>query len=447
MKHVPPLPLRCLCLALLCLTLTQPATAQSGRELRYRGKLESVDQRGNRQPVDEFSLLVIIDGEPGTARTAYFAITEDTGDRLPWHERLGQQRQQATDELPAGNDIQFGYRHNDRLRNVTLVPLFVPHEGPLTEGMRWMVDGKDHTVEGTTRVAGNECWQIEVPDRLGRWQKLAVSKDSDTVLAARRRLFMGQGDRFELSVELESQKDLDAAALEAVRKPLTTLLALKKTTDDSDTEESPQADPLEQLTAQAAGTSLADFATLVQRELKANEQRARSVAELADRYVGAPLPEFELQQLDGGAYDRAAWSDKTIVLHFWEYRDEPLEQPYGQVGYLDFLANRVDTDNVVVLGVAVDPRLTIRQTHPAAVRSVRKLKRFMNLGYEVTLDEGAAIKALGDPRRFESALPLWVVIAPDGKVVHYKVGLYSIDPNRGLEELEALVRDLQADRS
>lgn len=273
MKHVPPLPLRCLCLALLCLTLTQPATAQSGRELRYRGKLESVDQRGNHQPVDEFSLLVIIDGEPGTARTGYFAVTEDTGDRLPWHERLGQQRQQATSELSTGDSIQFGYRHNDRLRNVTLVPLFVPHEGPLTEGMRWMVDGKDHTVEGTTRVAGNECWQIEVPDRLGRWQKLAVDKETDIVLAARRRLFMGQGDRFELSVELESQKDLDAAALDAVRKPLTTLLALKKTTDDSDTEESPQADPLKQLTAQAAGTSLADFATLVQRELKANEQR------------------------------------------------------------------------------------------------------------------------------------------------------------------------------
>ncbi|QDU37054.1 Redoxin [Maioricimonas rarisocia] len=443
--RIPLLPTTSLCVVLLCATLCQQATAQSARQLRYRGQLESIDQRGNRQPVDEFSLLVIVEGEAGTARSGYFAVTDDSGDRLPWHQRFGQIVQPATDELPTGHELQFGYRHAQRLRSVSVGPLFIPHEGPLADGMQWTIDGKQHAVDGTKKVAGHECWQVEIPDRLGRWQKLAIDKQTDTVLAIQRRLFMGQGDRFELALELESQKSLNAEELDAVRKPLKTLLALKKNVDRKDDEAASQTAMLDQLAGQAAGTPVADFAALVQRETKADEQRTRSVAELADRYVGSPLPDFELQQLGGGAYDRGAWSGKTVVLHFWEYKDEPLEQPYGQVGYLDFLSNRLDSDDVVVLGIAVDPRLTIRQTHSAAVRSVKKLKRFMNLGYDIALDEGAAIKALGDPRRFESELPLWVVLDGDGKVVHYKVGLYSIDPNRGLEELDALVRELQSD--
>ena len=63
----------------------------------------------------------------------------------------------------------------------------------------------------------------------------------------------------------------------------------------------------------------------------------------------------------------------------------------------------------------------------------------MNVGYEITTDTGELIKGLGDPRQFSAPLPLWVVIGRDGKVVHYRTGLYKVDVNRGLEELDAAV--------
>ena len=39
-----------------------------------------------------------------------------------------------------------------------------------------------------------------------------------------------------------------------------------------------------------------------------------------------------------------------LVLHFWDYRDKPLRQPYGQVGYLDFLRRKFDSDRLLVAG-------------------------------------------------------------------------------------------------
>lgn len=52
-----------------------------------------------------------------------------------------------------------------------------------------------------------------------------------------------------------------------------------------------------------------------------------------------------------------------VVLHFWTYRDAPLEEPYGQVGYLDFLY-RKRSDAATVIGVHVDEKPPMKK--PAA---------------------------------------------------------------------------------
>ena len=48
------------------------------------------------------------------------------------------------------------------------------------------------------------------------------------------------------------------------------------------------------------------------------------------------------------------------MLHFWEYRDQPLKEPYGQVGYLEFLFQKRKEEGVKVYGVAVDGRLNVQ---------------------------------------------------------------------------------------
>jgi hypothetical protein len=72
---------------------------------------------------------------------------------------------------------------------------------------------------------------------------------------------------------------------------------------------------------------------------------------------------------------------------------------------------------------------------------VRKLKDFMNLSYPVLLDSGSLIKQFGDPRVVGANLPLYVVIGPDQKIIHYHVGHYDVNQDQGLKELDQIVVD------
>ena len=70
---------------------------------------------------------------------------------------------------------------------------------------------------------------------------------------------------------------------------------------------------------------------------------------------------------------------------------------------------------------------------------MKKLMEFMNLGYDVAVDDGTLLGQYGDPRTLGSPLPLWVVIGHDGKVAHYHIGFYDITPNEGLKLLDEAV--------
>ena len=129
---------------------------------------------------------------------------------------------------------------------------------------------------------------------------------------------------------------------------------------------------------------------------------------------------------------------KITVLHFWEYQEKPLAEPYGQIGYLDFLAQK-RKDQVQVVGIISHKQVQDPKTAKLALQSARKLRDFMNIGYPLGHETQGALAALGDPRTFEVDLPLWVVIGKDGTVLHYHVGYYEVDSNRGLEELDGVV--------
>ena len=63
----------------------------------------------------------------------------------------------------------------------------------------------------------------------------------------------------------------------------------------------------------------------------------------------------------------------------------------------------------------------------------------MNLSYPVLLDSGSLIKQFGDPRLVGASLPLFVVIGPDRKILHYHVGHYDVHQDQGLKELDHVV--------
>jgi hypothetical protein len=200
---------------------------------------------------------------------------------------------------------------------------------------------------------------------------------------------------------------------------------------------------LPKIAAASRSTPLAAIAVAAQSDAQGQKNRAGAAAALRDAALGMPvvqsLGEGKLSDLGGKPLAAADLAGKVVVLHFWEYRDTPLEEPYGQVGYLDYLSRRRAADGVAVYGVHVDSRLADESTRRAAISSARKLQGFMNLSYPIVLDDGALLKRLGDPRPAGGKLPLFVVLDKQGKIVEYRPGLYDVKANDGLTELDAVI--------
>jgi hypothetical protein len=106
------------------------------------------------------------------------------------------------------------------------------------------------------------------------------------------------------------------------------------------------------------------------------------------------------------------------------------------VAYLDFLHGKRRKLGVQIVGVAVDERFGDAGRVPTAIRDVNKFKGFMNLSYPIATDDGSLLAKFGDPRRVGAKLPLWVVITPDEKIAYYQAGLYKVNTDEGLKELD-----------
>jgi hypothetical protein len=189
----------------------------------------------------------------------------------------------------------------------------------------------------------------------------------------------------------------------------------------------------------AAGTAMAKLATAAARDTELQASRHDALAGLRAKFQGKAIGAFSARGIDDAALEAANLAGHVTVLHFWDYRDEPLREPYGQVGYLDFLYHRRKDSGLRLYGVAVDGRLSDEQTRAAAERSVKKLKAFMNLSYPILLDSGGLLKQFGDPRVVGGSLPLFIVIGPDAKILHYHAGHYEVYQDQGLKELDAIV--------
>lgn len=428
--------------------LAAPLDQGVGVELRYTGALTKAGREADGTAVKRFSLYGALTRDGANAHRLAFVVSERGGGGWSWPERFG--------SIPLGKDLKpassavlrllFEYEGNPIVVSLPC-PVFSAAE-PLKIGAKWTEGKEAWEVVKKQKIQDRECWQIQASTNFGRKRTLWVDIETPLVVALEERVFVGQGDEHSLTMQLESQKTLDEKQLAHDLQPLEGLLKLQtdlKRADNefraelSDAQLKLAGDALPALQKAADDTPFSALVAAINKDVKSQLQRTDEVGKLAEKFVGKPAPALSLVLTDKKTVDPATLKDKIIVLHFWEYQGEPLVEPYGQVGYLDFLNGKRKKLGVQVYGVAVDARFGEEPSAPAALKSIQKLKNFMNLGYDIAIDDGKLLTKFGDPRRYGAKLPLCVVIGPDGKVAHYHSGFYKINPDEGLRELDEVL--------
>ena len=439
-------------------------------ELRYRGSFSkaSRDAEATGEPVKRFDLYCLSTPRADGGRDLAFVLDEQGSGGWPWAARFGKV---ATDSKfrPSKNRLRLLHEH-DGTSYVLAVPFpYFPFAGRLAGDARWeapraaeLPNQNDtapwkYRVSSRTKIGSRDCWKVDVSNNFGPQESLWIENGQPLVVKAERRFVIGRGEVHLLKMELDSVMPLSDESLQRVRRPLESLLKmqqkLKRADDDQSAELSENqlkivAEQMKSLEQQAENTPFDRLVATIVRDVNSQSRRTGDVESLARRMVGKPAPAIRLKSLAGETIPPAEVSGKIVLLHFWSYQGDPFPpEPYGQVGFLDYLYHRRSKLGLRVYGVAVEPRLSDATQAPAAVRSVRKLQSFMNLTYPVVVDDGT-LEKLGDPERVGAKLPLWVLIDAKGTVVQYKVGNYAIKADEGLSELDkavlALIRKQKA---
>jgi peroxiredoxin len=428
--------------------LTGPFDEAPAIELRYTGALSKTARGSDESPVKRFSLYCLLTREPSGGRQLAYYVSERGGGSPAWPERFGAVELDAHLKPPAAGSIRLLYEYEGSPIVVPLPLPVVSFASSIKTGAKW-TDGKESWEVGRQqKLHERNCWQVQVSTSFGRKRTLSIDAEMPVVVALEERVFVGQGDEHVLTMQLESIKPLDADVLARETKALPALLKLQTDLHRGENETRPElseaqlnlaASALPQLQKDSEDTPLSSLVSAVAKDVRNQLQRTDEVSRLAEKFVGQPVPKFTLHLADKTEVSPDSLKDKITVLHFWDYQGEPLVEPYGQVGYLEFLYSRRRKLGVQVYGVAVDARVADERTTPAALKSIQKLKSFMNLDYPIAVDDGKLLARFGDPPKYGARLPLWVVIGRDGAVAHYHAGFYKINPDEGLRELDEVL--------
>lgn len=419
---------------------------ENGAQFTYRGSMLGVKgEAAETRKLFDLSLLAAESDEEGL--TVYWTLEERGRGGFAWPDRLGRWR---LDPQGKGSDTgpALLYDRGDGLSVVPLHTLFLSSEKPLVKGATWSEGKLESTVAGEEKSAGRDCWRVEVRNQYGPKRILWIDKERPQVVALTETVFIGQGQQFDLRLELVGSTDLAEAEREKSVAAFDKLLKVRDNlrraprTERGEWSDSQLKRLKADLPADLKLASESPLAAVYKAALAdVNDQKGRSsaVAALREKIVGTPAGELKLQDLSGKPVTNEDIVGHVTVLHFWEYKDSPLEEPYGQVGYLDFLYRKKKEAGVKVYGVAVDPRVADPEQRRAAVAGVKKFQAFMNLSFPLLVDAGPTLKQFGDPRPTGAKLPVFVVLDASGKVVLYQVGHFEVNRDRGLEELDAAV--------
>lgn len=439
----------------LAATSTSVMEVPTGTELQYTGSLSQKSKAGATEAKSFSVHAVTVTGEDGTTQIAW-SLEERGGGGWAWPERFGLLAPGSTDKART-RPIRLLHTHEGTQYPLPLRSPVFEFRDKLAAEASWTDGRHEYVVTRKRRVKDRDCWQIEVASNIGRAQTILVEAATGIVVSLDEKVFMGRGDEFQLKLELQSQKSQPTAEHSRSRIAFDSLNELQSSLGRTGEQKIVELTAAQLKAAQSAisgiekkadGTQWARLAGVIARDLTQQQQRLEGVAGLEKKFVGQAAPKTILKLANGSTIPEADLQDKVVVLHFWEYRGDPLTEPYGQVGYLDFLNNKRKKLGVKVIGINVDPRFAEIDKAGAATRSLKKLQEFMNLGYDVAVDDGTLLTQFGDPRSLGSPLPLWVVIGHDGKVTHYHTGFYAIRPDEGLKQLdEAVIESLRKQKA
>ena len=436
-------------LAPLLVTADLPETIAKlpvGTQLTFRG---TVGAQGEDPLAAQktFDLRLWITTKSATGGELFWLLDERGPGEFSWSERFGRLPFDARwrSGLP-GPALLYD---RGEAKSVIHIPLpFLVPEKPLAVGVTFQEQKLEYTVDKPTKAGDRAAWYVSVRDSFGPKRTLRVDQQSPLVLTTSEKLTLGRGEQYQLTLDFVTAETLTSeqlAALTAVIEGFTALDGkLNLPAESQEIVWKPEQlevlrQKLPELAKTATGTPLADLAATADRDLQLQSGRTDAVASLAAKFTGQPVADFSIRGLGDAALSLADLKGHVTVLHFWDYRDEPLKEPYGQVGYLDFMYQRRKAAGMRLYGVAVNSRLGDDKSRGSAERSVKKLQAFMNLGYPILLDAGGLLKQFGDPRVLGANLPLFVVIGPDQKILHYHVGTYEVSQDQGLKELDAVV--------
>lgn len=393
--------------------------------------------------------------------TLGWLVDEDGRSAWSWLNRFGRADlpEMLADSAPRGGPAVCYVRSDGRYVVDLPWPVVPLPARELRPGTTWSQGSLEYRVQSPAMRGGRMCLTVEVRSPYGHQRTMWLDPASHLLVGAVQTVFLGQGQEHRLVIDLADQQEASADERLRLASALDAWQALRDQIGWKARDLAPQLADAQVAALRAALPALVEKATAgqgaasrwmaplvvaAQADAQGQRQRVSAVAALRQAAVGRPLGEVKLRDLAGQPLDPATWAGKVMILHFWEYRDSPLEEPYGQVGYLDFLSRRRQAGGVVVLGVHVDPQAGEAGPRPASLAATRRLKNFMNLSYPVVVDDGSLLRQVGDPRPAGAALPLFVVVGRDGKVAEYHAGLYEVQANEGLAELDALVAKLLA---
>ena len=426
--------------------------------LTYSGQM--IGEKGDPVATTKRFTLAAVRDANDDGGSLHWIVVEDGRGSVPWPHSYGTSQwldgnglnvQAAT---ASRNNPQVLYINDDLKAFVAITLPQLADGQKLNQESIWKQGPVTYRVTERQTVNGQEAWRVLGFTNFGVKRTFWVN-DQGFIIRLRENVTIGRGDRFDLEYDLKNVQNLEDDARLKVTTAFDVFNKFRTKVDierlekeivwDDEQLEAFRGD-IDRLVSVAEETPLSAVARLAQADLKTQKGRSGGVATLMTRAIGKVVEEPGFELYRGDSYSDESLADGVTVLHFWEYRSSPLEQPYGQVGYLDFLYRKYKEQGVQVIGVVSNPLLE-DPTERSRVRvNARKFASFMNLSFPIVADVKGYIGKIGDPRGAGAKLPLFIVLDDKGRIVHYKAGYYEVDRDLGLKSLDRVVKEqLDAD--
>lgn len=429
------------------LSMVSGIPASAAEWLTIRGRLVPVNE-GEGLLEKSFTLQALLE-ESAERSQLIWTLEEGGAGSWSWIDQFGQLTWDERGNLGATSLVPSLRYEAGELRGSVPITLVLPRpEEPLAIGVQWEHAGLRHEVAESARVSEQTAWMVAVRNNFGEKRTVLATMPAGLVVDAQETVFLGQGDRFRLRYQVAERRNMTASDWEEAKSDIERLQQLReqlawRVHESERTWSDQQLELLkERLPSVRTSTRTESLATLLRtadQQSRLERGRAGALEEMRRRAIASSLPDFQLEPLGSPPLSRDDLGETVTIFHFWDYRDSPLREPYGQAGYLDFLSRKYSERGLQVVGVVVPSNPNAPDEIRQSAAGARRFANFMNLAYPLYVDQGGLLARVGDPRVCEANLPLFVAVGRNGKVVHYHAGHYEVDNNRGLVELEQVI--------